>query len=290
MTDLPRPHFTLLPSPAGGSDAARRRGVQRRRRQQTVAAAACLALAGSVLSAAVSPSSSAVDRLEPVPFATAPYDEPDPSPAPERSSTPEAAAAPSAEPGSSPTPAAVENGRSPSPEPEQEQEQEPAPAAQQPGPAAPPDQPVLTRAYDPPASGDATVCGGRVSSGIGAPQAQTGWCVMAAVLQSSPGGAELAVRVCRSSEGEPADLHVDAGAALMRLEQEDAVVWRLPPAKDAAAVLRVEPGGCWVWTHAWDGRGADGTPLAGGSTELHVASLADEVRDLEDEEPFTHEP
>jgi hypothetical protein len=110
---------------------------------------------------------------------------------------------------------------------------------------------------------------------------------MAAVAQQAGGRADFAVRVCRSSEGETSDLHVDAGAVTMRLEQDDAVVWRLPLSDEPAAVLKAEPGGCWSWTYAWNGRGSGGEPVADRPAALHVASLSDEVRGVEDQEQFT---
>lgn len=285
MTDLPRRDFTPLAPPPHGSADARRRGRLRRRRQQTTAGAAALAVVASVLGATViSTGTAAIDRLEPAPFATAPAAPDDP--AVESSPTPaagEASAAPAAR--ASDGPAAE-----PSTEPEGQQN----PAAQATPQAAPggqpapgPDSPRLVRAYDPPTGNDTTVCGGRITSGIGTPRAQTGWCVMADV-QQQPGGTDFSVRVCRSSEAEAADLHVDQGAALMRLEQDSAVVWRLPPVDEPAAVLRTEPAGCWTWTWTWDGRGNDGAPVPAGASVLHVDSLADEVRDFGDQEQFTH--
>lgn len=288
MTDLPRRPFTHLPPPLAGSADARRRGLLRRRRQQTTAGAGALAVVASVLSATViSTRPSAVDRLEPAPFATAPAASE--GPAAESSTTPtppagEASAAPEAR--ASDEPAATspsEPPRQPAPVPQGTPQA--APAGQ---PAAGPAGPRLVRAYDPPTGNDATVCGGRITSGVGTPRAQTGWCVMADV-QQQPGGTDFSVRVCRSSEAEASDLHVDQGAVLMRLEQDGAVLWRLPPVDEPAAVLRTEPAGCWSWSWTWDGRGNDGTPVPSGASVLHVNALADEVRDFEEQEQFTHE-
>jgi hypothetical protein len=255
----------------------------------TAAAAAALAATGALVSAAsLTTTSSAVDRLDPAPFATAPSALVSPEPEPEpsaRAAADDAPSAPSASstifeaaPGAPPlaakSPAASEPTVSPSAVPEQQ--------------AA--DEPVLVRSYDAPNSDDATLCGGRISSGIGPPRAETGWCVIAAVQQQPDRAVELEVRVCRSSEASRTDLHVDAGAAAMRLEQQGAVVWRLPAVNEPPAVLVTEPGGCWVWTHPWDGRADDRSPLPAGSTVLHVRSLAQEVRDVEDQQEFRHEP
>lgn len=281
MPDLPHRELTLLPAPPGGSADARRRGRHRRRRQGAVAAGAVLVVAGSALGATLASSGSALDRVEPAPFASsapratgAPAGRPTPPAVTTLPSMP--VVPPVAVPALPPLPAQLP--RLPRTSPTAEPEQSTAPAQRSP-------QPRLVRSYDPPSGQDATVCGGRVSSGIGPPRAQTGWCTKV-VVAGRTDGADLAVEVCRSSEGSTADLHVDAGAVTMRVERDGEPLWSLPVQDDPAATLRTEPAGCWRWTWAWDGRGDDGQQLDG-SLVLLGAALADEVRDIEDQASFS---
>ena len=285
MTDLPRSDFTPLPPPPGGSAAARRLGQRRQRRRLTAVTAGALAVSGVALSVVVTTgASSAIDRLEPAPFATGVPELPElpDAPLPTRAPT---------LPSALPRLPATSGSTTPRPQPTH------TPVGEQPRPGSTSDvqepdpgtrSAVLVRSYDPPTGNDATVCGGRVSSGIGAPNAQTGWCVMASV-QERPGRApHLAVRVCRSSEASKATLHVEEGAALLRLEQDGQVVWRMPASGEPAVELPIEPAGCWIWTHDWDGRDDQGEPLQAGPTVLLVESLAAEVDGFTDQDEFNH--